>query len=243
MPSTPFAHAVHGETPPTRGERVVWLAAPAAFLVAGYVLCGVFTSWPHANEVAGVAGLSFFGLGTSVILGPAAWGPGVLKDLPTWDLAFVVMWLSVATGFLFSYNLDLLHRLPLVGPWLGRARAGAVHQLGERPWIRRWAAAGVGVFVFLPLPASGTIGGSVMGRLLGLRRFPCFLAVSLGSIAAAALYAYGGAGLARWTQRHDVPAWARVLMVVGVLVGMGLLGRFAIRAAKRAPTASEPKPP
>ena len=36
-PSTPFAHAVHGETPPTRGERVAWLAAPVAFLLAGYL--------------------------------------------------------------------------------------------------------------------------------------------------------------------------------------------------------------
>jgi hypothetical protein len=235
VPSTPFAHAVHGEHPPTRAERVVWLAAPAAFLAAGYVLCGVVTTWAHANAVAAVAGLSFFGLGTSVILGPAAWGPDVLKGLSTWDLALVVMWTSAATAFLFSYNLDLLHGLPLVGPWLGRARAGAVEQLSERPWIRRWAAFGVAFFVFLPLPASGTIGGSVMGRLLGLRRFPCFTAVALGSIGACLVYAAGGVELVGWTQAHDVPAWARIAIVVGLLVGVALLGRFAVRAARRTP--------
>ena len=124
----------------------------------------MLTTWTHANEVLGVAGLSFFGLGTSVILGPAAWGPNVLQGLSTWDLAVVVMWLSVATGFLFSYNLDLLHRLPVVGPWLGRARAGAVEQLACRPWIRRWAVVGVAFFVFrrCPRPArsAGASGGS-----------------------------------------------------------------------------------
>jgi hypothetical protein len=231
--SSPFAHAVHGEKPPTPFERVLWVGGPFAFLIAGYVLAGVVAGWGFANSLLTVGGLAFFGLGTSVILGPAAWGPDVLKDVSTGDATLVVMWMSAATAFLFSYNLDLLHKLPVVGPWLGRARKGAVEQLAGRPWIRRWAAAGVGFFVFLPLPASGTIGGAIMGRLLGLPRFPCFLAVALGSLLAASLYWIGGASLARWTQEHDVPAWARVAMVLGVLVLVGLLGRFAIRAAKR----------
>ena len=198
------------------------------------MLSGVFTSWRHANELLAVAGLSLFGLGTSVILGPAAWGPNVLPDLSTWDLAWVVVWMSVATSFLFAYNLDLLHKVPVVGAWLSRARAGAVAQLHGRPWIRRSAMVGVGFFVFLPLPASGTIGGAIVGRIVGLSRLHCFLAVAVGSVAASMVYALSGAGIVHWTKGHEIPAWARVATVLGLLVGFAFLGRFAARASKRA---------
>jgi uncharacterized membrane protein len=200
------------------------------------VLSGLFTTWRHANELLAVAGLAVFGLGTSVILGPAAWGPEVLPDLSTWDLAGVVVWMSVATSFLFAYNLDLLHRVPLVGDWLKSARAGAVAQLSERRWIRRWAIFGVGFFVFLPLPASGTIGGAVIGRLLGLSRLHCFLAVAVGSAAAAMLYALFGAGIVHWTKGTEIPAWVRIATVLGLLVGIGLLARFMAKASKRGPS-------
>jgi hypothetical protein len=230
-----------GDGQPTRAQRAAYLLGPIGLTLLLYGLVWIFAAPATARELTVAATASLFALGTTVVLGPAALGDQI-SVLSTWDLALIVMYLTAASSFFFAYNLDLLHRVPLVGPPLRRARLNAVKALKERPWIRRWATLGVGIFVFLPLPGSGSLGGSIVGGLLGLRRFTCFVTVTAAGVLVCLLYAWFGASAAGWANRHDIPLPYRLgsLVVLGVL--LFLLSRWLSRIL-RAPTPPPAPPP
>ena len=130
--------------------RAGLLLAPVAFVVLAWFVVLLWQGGAYAREIAYATGACLFPLGTTVILGPAVLTKSAIEHLSSWDLAFMVIVLNTAMAFLYAFNLDLLGRLPKAGPAFLRARDEAGHALRERPWIRRWATFGVGLFVLLP---------------------------------------------------------------------------------------------
>jgi uncharacterized membrane protein len=173
------------------------------------------------------AGFALGGLGTSVVFGRAVLGEKV--SLTTWDLAFVVMWVNAASAWLFAFNLDLGQKLPVFGPYLARARANAVRTLRERPWIRRLSTIGVGLFVLTPLPGSGALGGSIVGRLLGISKFASFLAVTCAGVVVCVGYASAAQRLEPLIV--EAPTWMKVAGAVLFLVLVWLLVKVVQRMA------------
>jgi uncharacterized membrane protein len=219
------------ETPPTKKMRLLFVLGPIGLTLVLFGLVWILASPEKAREVTVAATASIFVLGTAVVLGPAALGD-TIRELSTWDLALIVIYLTCVTAFFFSYNLDLLHRVPVIGAPLRRARINAVRTLRERPWIRRWATIGVGLFVFLPLPGSGSLGGSLVGRLLGLKRITCFLTVSTAGLVVCLIYAVFGSTAASWAERHEVPLPWRIAILVALGVGLFFLSRWVSKMLK-----------
>jgi len=240
--SSPTAPAPTPALPPRRPGwvRAGLLLAPVAFLVVAWFVILLWQGGAYAREIAYATGACLFPLGTTVILGPAVLPKSAIAHLSTWDLAGMVIVLNTAMAFLYSFNLDLLGRLPKIGPAFLRARDDASQALRERPWIRRWATFGVGLFVLLPLPGSGALGGCVVGGLIGLSQMRTFTVVTLSNAAVAVLYAWVGNALKDWLDGHQVGLVGRV---VGFAVAFGLVW-VALRAVRRLsrPSAVEPVP-
>jgi uncharacterized membrane protein len=202
--------------------RAALLLAPVAVAAIGYVLVLVFASPRAANQALLAGGIFLTFVGPSVIFGAAGF-----DALGTWQVVAVVGVFSVLTAFFYAYNLDLLERVPKVGVWLRRVSVSTRRTLSERPWIRRWATLGVGFFVLLPLPGSGTLGGSLMGRLVGLTPRATF-----GAVAGAGLLvslAYGGFGVAI----HDLPMWIQIAGGAVFFVALMLVGRWLVGQGRR----------
>ena len=215
----------------TRFGRAALVLAPLALVGLAWWLVGVFVSRPIANEALAAGGVFLTFVGPSVIFGPAIVGTNVFENLTTWDLVAVTAFFTCATAFLYSYNIDLLERLPGIGPRMRTARASMEHTLRARPWIRRFALLGVGFFVLLPLPGSGSLGGSILGRLIGLSRLGAFAAVSVGGGLVCLAYGAFGETFRRFGEanRLSTPvkiagaaAFLLVLVVIGRLVGRRL---------------------
>ncbi|MHC5010475.1 MAG: small multi-drug export protein [Planctomycetota bacterium] len=166
--------------------------------------------------------------------------PAVVPDIVvgTWDLAWLVMYVNAASAFFYAYNLDLLERVPKLGPYLRRARMNAVVQLQEHPWVRRLATFGVGLFVFSPLPGSGSFGGCLAGRIVGLTAWASFVIVSIAGAFVAVGYAAGGRALEKWLDANDLSTPVRV---AGALVAIALVSLLVtiVRRLARAPLPSE----
>lgn len=244
---SPDAHLPPPAAPasPAAPPRVPgWLRAslvltPVAFVIFAWFVVLVWRGGAYAREIAYATGACLFPLGTTVILGPAVLTKSAIAHLTSWDLAWMVVVLNTAMAFLYAFNLDLLGRLPKVGPAFVRAREEASRTLKERPWIRRWATFGVGLFVLLPLPGSGALGGCVVGGLIGLSQVRTFTIVSLSNAAVAFLYAWAGDALNDWLTANDVGLWGRL---AGFVVGFGLLwvALRAVRSLSRPPTPPSP---
>lgn len=84
--------------------------------------------------------------------------------------------------------LGPLGRLPKLGPALRRAHDSAQAMLLEYKKLARMAFLGVALFVFLPLPGTGAVGGVFAGQIVGLSRPRTILAVAIGTGLQAALF-------------------------------------------------------
>jgi uncharacterized membrane protein len=212
-----------------RWVRAVLLLTPLAAVAVGYVLVFFLVS-PRAANQALLAGATFL-----TFIGPSVIFTATEFDaLGTWPVAAVVACFSVLTAFFYTYNLDLIERLPKVGVWLRRVSINTRKTLSQRPWIRRWTTVGVGFFVLLPLPGSGTLGGSLMGRLVGLTPRATFGAVGIAGVLVAYVYAELG------KQIEHLPLWVRLCGAAVLFVILALLGRWLARqgranGAKKAP--------
>jgi len=210
-------------------RRTAYLLGPfgvTAFVLGGvYLFAGLWT----LNEVWITGLVSLLGAGTTVVFGKAAVGDATFNfKLGTWQLAYVVMYVNAASTFFYTYNLDLLQRVPKVGPVMRRARRNAAVMLTHRPWIRRWAVVGVGLFVVTPLPGSGALGGALVGRIVGVSKRATFISVSIAGVIVSIGYAMLASELKQALDRleHFVPPWVRIgVFVLAALVMIWLMTR------------------
>ena len=226
--------------PPPRGivtRLALFFGPPAAVFVAWW-LTDRFFGTTIARESLVAAGLFLTFVGPTVILGPSVVGESGFEHLSTWNLVAVSSFMTVVTAFFWTYNLDLLERVPRMGPVLKRSRERMAKWLAGHRWIRRLAVFGVGFFVVLPLPGSGTMGGSVMGRILGLTRRVAFLSVSLGGVIVTLAYGRFGDEITRLSERYELSTEAKVAVALGFLLSLWLIGKGIAWMGRPAPAAA-----
>lgn len=214
-------------------SRLVTVGGPLLVVALGWLLLAWLES-PSIADQALVAGALFMTfIGPAVVFGPAVVGAHGFEDLTTWGLTAVAAVFTVLSAFFYGFNLDLLERLPKLGPRLRVLRGSTARTLEERPWIRRWAVLGVAFFVLLPLPGSGTLGGSLMGRLIGLTRRATFVAVMVAGLAVTALYGWFGNALQRFGERHALTLPVKIAGALAFVVLVVAVGRLLARAGRQ----------
>ena len=223
--------------------RLAWLLAPIIATALVVLVLIWLKDWEYARTAVVVGLMSFLFLGTSVVLGDAVLDDqihlfGMSVDVPgTWDLAYIVMWTNAASAFFYAFNIDLLERLPLIGPLMRDMRANATQMLEGHRWLRRLSTVGVGLFVVLPVPGSGSLGGAIVGRLLGVSKRATFLAVTLAGV----IVCLGYAVAARWLATHIADVSTPVRVSVAVLAYLVLL--WCLRKIYRGGSGATPQPP
>jgi uncharacterized membrane protein len=147
----------------------------------------------------------------------------------------MVFYMDCLYAYFLAYNLHHVYRLPRVGPWLQRLHDYCRYWIVHQPWMRRWAFTGVMLFVMFPLTGTGAPGGSILGRLVGLRARTTMVAITLGSALGVTIMA----AFARPLEPifHDIQhEWwfeaAGILVLAIVMVLLIRLGRRISRAAE-----------
>lgn len=169
-----------------RRHPVSWwvtLLVPLLLIVGAVFVISINGGWLLATKVVGAATATFFLLGRFVIL------LGQQGDLSSdWDflsplqLFFMVSYMDLAVALLVAFHVGSLFNLP----WLGKRAASLVEDarfvLDRLPWMKNAAFTGLTLFVAFPLAATGAVGGSILGTLLGLDRLRVFLATVIGCL-------------------------------------------------------------
>ncbi len=209
-----------------RETLVLWIALGA--LLAGLAL--VLFTWIRATQPENLQWLWLQIVGIASFPGKYVIFSGLDARSPLGPIGLSILCIAVDTALALVLALFLgpLGRLPLVGPWLQNAhlRAGAV--LAEYPGLRRMAFLGIVLFVFLPLPGTGAVGGMFAGQIVGLSRPMGVLAVALGTSAIAALF--GGLALTLGAEGREMlgSPW----FAAGSALAFALFLWFAYRAVK-----------
>ncbi|HEV8358958.1 MAG TPA: small multi-drug export protein, partial [Candidatus Thermoplasmatota archaeon] len=140
-----------------------------------------------ANKLAAVFVLYFFNpVGKEVGIPFAIQdGPGPFFVPPAIDPALAwtfIVFIDVCTALFFVWNYDHVLRVPYIGRFLAWVERRGNAVVVKRKWIRRLAFFGLVIYATLPLEGTGAIGGSVVGRAIGLPAAKTFLAVATGSM-------------------------------------------------------------
>ena len=179
------------ETPQTAAERrretrLLWIALGVLFCCTALVLAiwiretrpeDLGWLWPQIVGIAAFPGkyVIFSGLVSGAPLGPVG-------------LALLCVPVDTLLALGLALFLGPLRRLPWVGPTLRSVNLRARVVLTDYPRLRRMAFAGVALFVFLPLPGTGAVGGMFAGQLIGLSRPMTTLAIALGTAGISAVF-------------------------------------------------------
>lgn len=164
--------------------RATLLAPVVVSLIILAILC-VVQSPGYAFKVVNHALLTFFVLGRFVLLagveGDAAGQMARIAMAPK-ELFVLVTYLDFMTALFVTFHMGILFRVPKLGPKLAMLVWDGKFFMDSQPWIKRVAFFGLVGFVIFPTSTTGSIGGSIFGRLLGLSRWATVSGVLMGSL-------------------------------------------------------------
>ncbi|HEC82204.1 MAG TPA: hypothetical protein ENI42_07285 [Thermoplasmatales archaeon] len=117
---------------------------------------------------------------------PAAIAVGINPLLIALSIAFID---SIVSLFVV-WNYDLTKKIPLIGGFIKK-----VEELGRKGskryrWIKPLRFIGIVLFVMVPFQGSGGLVGSILGRLIGMKPWATWAAVTTGAFTGCLLIAY-----------------------------------------------------
>jgi uncharacterized membrane protein len=164
---------------------------------------------------------TFFIFGRFVILmgGQATEEGGqVLEFLSSRQLFFMLTYMDIMCALFVAVNVGVLFRIPFVGPRIEELVSDGHFLLRSQPWVRRVAFWGLVVFVIFPSSTTGSIGGSIFGRLLGLSRGRVVAAIAIGSVVGNGIMYLFSDFLNQFINKEDpVPKIIGVVIILAVI--------------------------
>lgn len=201
-----------------RDHYPLWLGTlvgPWLLTVTLGVLLYLFRGPEFTGYLLAAGTLSFVIAGRGIILmqGLSDFGP-----LTPEHLFWLVTYQDVMVALFMAFHVGFLFRLPWIGPKFLALTADGEMILSYNPWMRHLTLAGLIAFIAFPLAATGSVGGAIFGRLLGLSRAATFW----GSVTGAVI----GNALVLWCSRlmmQYLPADSVIVQFGGPLLVLGVL--------------------
>jgi uncharacterized membrane protein len=169
----------------TRRLFVAWLIA-LVVLIGGTAVWIAIDQSPNAEWIWGaIPALIAPFPGKYLIFGTVIEG----VPLGPWQTALLAVVVDVTTSLTITVGLGWMSRFAWMERTLKKLHDTAQDVLDQYPRFRRMAFFGVVLFVFLPLPASGAIGGTFVSQFVGLTRTYGVAAITLGGLLVSTLFA------------------------------------------------------
>lgn len=207
-----------------RHYPLLWLftlLAPLILTTVALVVIGLVSGWDMPAKYLSHAFATFFVFGRFIILvgveGDAAEKFQVL--LSPLQLFGMVTFMDFVTALFVTFHMGVLFRLPWVGEKIAMLVWDGKFIMDSQPWIKRIAFFGLVLFVIFPTSTTGSIGGSIFGRMLGLSRWLTVSGVLLGSLLGNGLMYAFAKSINRYIGPDNVWLWwGGIAVIVAVVV-------------------------
>jgi uncharacterized membrane protein len=208
-------------------------------LAAMYVSQGAaFTS-----KLLGTAVATFFFFGRFVILGGTDPEMQEVRRFFSPEFLFgMVVYMDMMVAMMFVFHAAFLFKIPWIGPRLHDLAKDGNFILKKHPWIRRAAFLGLVAFVVFPLAATGSVGGAILSRILGMPRVRAFCAIVAGSLFGCGMM-YSGSQVINRLLPRDSP-WATIggIAVIAAIIVLLNVWYRRLKTREEAADAADMKP-
>lgn len=163
---------------------VWWSTLVGPWIVTGvlagliFLLAGGRFFW----QILTAAVVAFFFAGRFVIPLDAMANLKGLDLLEPWHMFWMVTYQDVMVALFMAFHVGFLFRLPKIGPKIAELTVDGEMILSLQPWMRKATFFGLIAFIAFPLAATGSVGGAIFGRLLGLSRWATFWGSVIGAV-------------------------------------------------------------
>ncbi|MCK5112171.1 MAG: small multi-drug export protein [Thermoplasmatales archaeon] len=190
-----------------------------AFVIIGLILEEAMRVkyWPL------ITGYFFPPLGKESII-PLGIGFGIHPLVMALSIAFV----DIVVALFLVWNYDLAKKIPFVGKFITKVEEKGRNVEQKYGWIKPLRFIGIILFVMIPFQGSGGLVGSIVGRLIGMKPWNIFFAISLGAVIGCLLIATFAQAFLIFAEINTL----LTLVLVGVIVVVIIL-YFVIKKRKK----------
>jgi len=141
--------------------------------------------------------------------------PATTVILVSGSIAFI----DIINSYFLMWNFYIVKKIPYLGEWIDDFQDYGARKIEENDWIKRLSFLGVASFVVFPFQGSGGVGASIVGRIIGLKKFYAWVAIiigaSLGSFILGVLSIYMGEAVSEAFERN---IWAGIGAIAVLIV-------------------------
>lgn len=210
------------------------------WILTAVILTFLYLTTDHVYwwKLVNAAFLSFTFLGRFTIV-----ASGSLR-LPATHLFWMVTYQDVMVALFFAFHVGYMYRLPWVGPKIAELSVDSEFILSHQPWMKRLTFLGLLAFIAFPLAATGSVGGAIFGRLLGLSRWAIFWGSAIGAVIGNAIMLFLNRSIERMfpaLQDDPIMKWGGIPIVLLLMLLLERRYRSMKRAYLANKTAEAPR--
>jgi uncharacterized membrane protein len=115
---------------------------------------------------------------------------GILLGIDPLVMALSIAFVDIIVALFLVWNYDLAKKIPIIGKFITKVESIGRKSSNKYSWIKPLKFIGIILFVMVPFQGSGGLVGSIVGRLVGIKPWNIFIAISLGATIGCILIAY-----------------------------------------------------
>ncbi len=105
----------------------------------------------------------------------------IVAGFPWWYAGLTVLVLDAVGALFMAWNFQHLFAIPRIGVYMERLISDVEAMIAEKPWMERFTAFTLLLYVTLPIQGAGSLMGSAIGRLIGIDPWKVFWIMVFGS--------------------------------------------------------------
>ncbi|MEC9093569.1 MAG: small multi-drug export protein [Planctomycetota bacterium] len=213
-----------------KNKTLWWVSFLGPWLAGLIILAAVFL----INGSAGLTNLGIAAAATFLMLGrfvilfggeePITVTEEIAFHMSSESLFVMLTIMDFLVAFFVAFHMDVLFRMPILGRKLAEMVSDGRFILKHQPWIRNIAFAGLVLFVIFPSSTTGSIGGSIFGRLLGMKRVRVVSAILIGSLMGNGLMYILAGWISQYISNDNL--WLKLGGVLGMIVVLFISERY-----------------
>lgn len=148
---------------------------------------------------------------------------------PWWYAGLTIFFLDFIGALFMAWNSAHLFSIPKLGPMMEKTVSRFEEQISCKPWIQRFSAITLLLYLTLPIHGAGAIMGSLIGRFLGIAPWRVFGIVVAGSAIGSCVMALGSSAL----KVMLIGNIAFGLAIIFILIFLAIAGYLGYRTLRR----------
>jgi uncharacterized membrane protein len=151
---------------------------------------------------------------------------GVLVGIDPILMALSIAFVDIIVALFLIWNYNLAKKIPLIGKFMIKVEEKGKNVEEKYGWIKPLRFIGIMLFVMIPFQGSGGMVGSIVGRLVGMKPWNTFFAISIGAVIGCLLIAMFSQAFLIFAEINTTLALILVGIIATVIIAYVVIKRI-----------------